>query len=82
MRRHPSSPRADKISLDMLRAMPSPAWEELSEILRSIEEGEDWPEELRSVLLVPICKGQETTVLHPKKARLIALTGMVTRAWG
>ena len=26
-------------------------------------------------------KGQETTVLHPKKARLIALAGMVFRIW-
>ena len=80
-RRKPSSPGADKIILQMLRALPSKAWEELSEILESIEEGEEWPEELRSILLVPIPKGHETMVAHPEKARLIALTGMIFRVW-
>ena len=82
-RKRPSAPGSDKISLSLLRELPLAAWEELSEVLRAIEEdeGEEWPEELRSVLLVPIPKGQETAIVAPKKARLIALTSMVFRVW-
>ena len=38
-RKRPSAPGSDKLSLSLLRDLPLAAWEELSEVLRAIEEG-------------------------------------------
>ena len=82
MRTANSAPGEDAYPLTLLQAMPLQAWELLTRLFSAIEDGGQWPLELRSALVCAIPRADSGSVAGPLKWRLISVTSHLCRAWG
>ena len=82
MRTANSAPGEDAYPLTLLQAMPLPAWQLLTKMFTAIENGGQWPTQLRSALVCAIPRADSGSVASPLKWRLISVTSHLYRAWG
>ena len=82
MRTANSAPGEDAYPLALLQAMPLQAWELLTRMFTAIENGGQWPTQLRSALVCAIPRADSGSVASPLKWRLISVTSHLYRAWG
>ena len=79
-----SAAGSDRVSAELLRALPEKAWEPIAAMLNMVEEGEtQWPSQLTQVNLIPIPRKDsgEGNPCVPLKARMISVTAFIYRVW-
>ena len=74
---------SDRLSWQLLRALPRDAWDQVAAVFRGVEAAHSWPSELLDVNLVPIGKAESEGkgLVPPLKARMISVISLPFRLW-